>query len=250
MNILMLAPDFYPFLGGVGTYIFELSRHLPKDSNIHILTPERVGQLKLENIIDSLGYSSKENITMHYAGKCRESFLYNFSFQLNCRRLIADLIKRHEIDIVHSQSAMPDLMINPAKLGVPVVTTVHTTIEGQVEAIKKTRTNFSDLYYSEKMTVLLGPILNSLENRYYRGLRHYILVSEWSKRQFSSKKCVDVTKLDRIYNGVDPTFFSPEKIRDAADYFPQLVDSEKPIVLYLSRIMPSKGIQILKAALQ
>jgi glycosyltransferase involved in cell wall biosynthesis len=250
MNVLVLAPDFYPFLGGAGTYVFELSRHLPKDLNIHILTPERVGQPKLEEIIDSLDYTFPDNITVHYAGKCRESFFFNLSFQLSCRKLITDFINRYRIDIVHSQSAMPDLFISPKKLGIPVVTTVHTTIEGQVDAIKQTRTNFNELYYSEKMTLLFSPVLKLLENNYYKGLRRYILVSEWSKHQFLSKKHVDTNKVTTIYHGVDSTYFSPDKKSRAEDHFPELADVDRPKVLFLSRIMASKGIKILQAAAQ
>lgn len=33
----MLAPEFLPVWGGVGTYIVELVRHLPKNIEIHVL---------------------------------------------------------------------------------------------------------------------------------------------------------------------------------------------------------------------
>ena len=38
MKICMLAPEFIPVWGGVGTYIGELVRHLPKDIEVHVVT--------------------------------------------------------------------------------------------------------------------------------------------------------------------------------------------------------------------
>lgn len=41
MKICVLAPEFLPVCGGVGTYIVELVRHLPKNVEIHAVTPWR-----------------------------------------------------------------------------------------------------------------------------------------------------------------------------------------------------------------
>jgi len=37
----MLAPEFLPIWGGLGTYIMELVRHLPKTIEIHVVAPSR-----------------------------------------------------------------------------------------------------------------------------------------------------------------------------------------------------------------
>ena len=63
MKICMLAPEFLPVWGGVGTYIVELTKHLPKNIDIHIVTPLRKGfgkekislNLKHKSIVDGLG---------------------------------------------------------------------------------------------------------------------------------------------------------------------------------------------------
>ena len=41
MKICVLAPEFLPVWGGVGSYVVELVRHLPKSYDIHVLAPMR-----------------------------------------------------------------------------------------------------------------------------------------------------------------------------------------------------------------
>ncbi len=134
MKICMLAPEFPPVWGGVGTYTFELTRHLPKNVEIHVLTPRRESfgkQKVLPNGINQLEHLGN-NVYIHYISEAHDSFMYNAEFQIACLRKAPKIIKEEKIDVIHSHQAhMPDLLLMLRKLPANIVTTVHTTIKFQ-----------------------------------------------------------------------------------------------------------------------
>jgi glycosyltransferase involved in cell wall biosynthesis len=243
MNVLMLAPDFLPAWGGVGVYISEIANNLPNDVEVHILTPLR-SQFKQNQIKenDRINNQFHSNVHIHNIGVAKENFLYNLSFQLNCLRYVPQFIKEYEIDIIHSQSAMPDLFLSPKKVKSPIITTIHTTIEGQLMAVRNTKSSFHELDSSEKMILALGPFLKYIENSYYRKDRYYITTSQWGKNVISAEKKIDPEKMNVIYNGVDNALFTPENKKNTNDYFPELDNIDSLKILYLSRLVKYKGI--------
>ncbi len=251
MNVLMLTPEFLPVWGGAGTYVVEIAKNMPqRDIQVHIITPKRIRfGSQLLATYDKLQKIPAENIHVHYIGQAKDTFIYNFTFQLNCWRNIYSLIKEHKIDIIQSQSAMPDLFISSKKVKVPIVTTIHTTIEGQINVIKSSGSRFRQLEFSEKMTLFLSPFLKFLEDKYYDGDRYYITVSEWAKNQIIREKEIDAERIRVIHNGVDSDEFNPLKRKEAEKYFLQLADVNVPKVLCLSRLIESKGLSFLIEAI-
>ncbi len=249
MNVLMLAPEFLPAWGGVGVYISEIAKKMPNDVEVHILTPLRT-QFKHNKIEenDTIQKHIPPNIHVHNVGIAKENFFYNLSFQMNCLRNVPQFIKENDIDIIHSQSAMPDLFLSPQKVKVPIVTTIHTTIEQQLKTIKKTNSSFRELDSSEKMTNLFGPFLKFIENYYYQQDRHYITVSQWGKDTILKEKKIEPDNITVIHNGVDTAAFTPENKRKECNYYPELIDIDSLKILYLSRLINSKGIYSLISA--
>jgi glycosyltransferase involved in cell wall biosynthesis len=116
MNVLMLAPEFFPVWGGVGSYILEISRNMPNDVEIHIITPRRTnfGTDNLKSS-DESNNPLPDNVHVHFVGSAKDTFFYNLFFQLNCRKFIHEYINKFKIDLIHSQSAMPDIFISEKK---------------------------------------------------------------------------------------------------------------------------------------
>jgi glycosyltransferase involved in cell wall biosynthesis len=247
MNVLMLTPDFYPVWGGVGSYVNQIAKKMPKNHVIHILTPKRTqyGNKKLfdQKYLDNF----PENVQIHQIGESKDTFFYNFTFQLNCRKVLKKIVRSFDIDIIHSQSSMPDLFVSPKKLGIPIVTTIHTTIEGQINTMRFLGKNFGELDFSEKMTKCLAFPLKHIENKYYDTDRNYITVSNWSKKEIIKQKKIDEDKIKVIHNGVEPKRFDISK-KYSKKFFPELYDIESPKILYLSRLIKSKGIDYLTKA--
>jgi len=254
MKLLMLAPEFIPVRGGVGTYIVELIRNMPKDVEIHVLTPEPTIN---NNIEKTKNYFSKETeqsiferIKLHYLGTVKDDFFYNFKFQINCYKSVPKMIKQHEFDIVHSESALPDLYVNPKRVNIPIVTTIHSTITDEIDSAKSSNSKFFDLANSEKFMIILSPVLKSLENMYYSGDRKYITVSEWMKNHVTNTfKKIQPDQIKVIHNGVDTDRFHPMEKIHLNKYFPELSDIESPKALFLSRWAARKGIAYMLKAL-
>jgi len=249
VNILLLAPDFFPVWGGAGTYVTELARHLPKDVNIHIVALRRkefIGQ-DSEALKTAEGYFPK-NVSIHYLGDARETFAYNINYQLTIISKIKKLIKDLDIDLVHTHSSMPDLFVPSRKLGVPSIATIHNSCEMQVAGWRRSDSKFKNLELSEKMIVAGRPLFLTAEKLYYSNPRRYIAVSGWTKDQFVKYYKVQPEKVKVVYNGVDTEKYSPErkdqKIIDKMDPEPK-----GPRVLFMARILELKGITTLFEAI-
>jgi len=243
MNILLLASDFLPVWGGAGTYATELAKNIDPDIELHVLTPFRshFGNLRIE----SNSYINKclpENVHIHYLGKAKDTFIYNLAFQIACSRNIKHFIEKFGINIIHSQSSMPDLIINHNKLRIPTVITVHSTIDEQAKTIRALDKGFNQLELSEKMTLALSYFNDFVEGRYYNNKKHYITVSEWGKKNLVNNKGVNPNKIKVIKNGVDSERFKPENKSASYNYFLELSHIDEPKILFLSRMIESKGL--------
>jgi len=244
MKILVLTPEFLPLYGGVGTYVVELVRNLPQQTEVHVLAPRRAG---CET--DPLAEELPKNVSVEYVGGAKDTFFHNFSFQWDCLGVVPKIVKDRRIDLVHSQSAMPDFLVPPKRIGVPVVTTIHTTIEGHIDSLRDSDIPFSELRSSERFALLLGPGLRLLEDRYYASSRYYLTVSEWALKEAVSKKKIAPDRIRVIYTGVDAERFSPSKRPMAKEHLPRLASIDSPRILFLSRMATRKGIHELVRAI-
>jgi len=227
----MLAPEFLPNWGGVGTYIVELIKHLPEDFEVVVITPDR-GEVDANYLHDHL--------KVIRASKAGDTFIYNLKFQYSCLRKVPELLKKEGIDVIHSHTAhMPDLLLSFKRLNIPVVTTVHSTIKLQRRGTKMA-TSFWNAEFSEKMTYLLYPFLRLAEEFYFSRERKYITVSKWMKNYLEQEYNLDGVGV--IYNSVDTDFFHKRK-----DF--EFIDPERyknrEVIFYCGRLIGLKGVGIL-----
>ena len=231
MKICMLAPEFLPNWGGVGTYIVELIKHLPEDFEIIVITPDR-GEVDANYLHDHLKVIK--------TSKAGDTFIYNLKFQYSCLRKVPELVKKEGIDVIHSHTAhMPDLLLSFKKLDIPIVTTVHSTIKLQRRGTKMS-TSFWGAEFSEKMTYLLYPFLRSAEEFYFSRERNYITVSKWMKNYLKQEYNLDGVEV--IYNSADTDFFYKRK--DFEFIAPEKYKDRK-VIFYCGRLIGLKGVGIL-----
>ena len=237
MKICMLAPEFLPVWGGVGTYIVELVRHLPNDIEIHVVTPMREGFGKEKVSTSDYDFSRYfgSNVHVHFVCKASETFFYNAKFQYACLKYVPKLVKEGNIDIIHSHTAhMPDLLLQFKSLNVPTVTTIHTTIEGQRHGTKSSGIKLKNLEFSEKFTYLTYFFLCLAESIYFSKERYYVTVSKWMKEQVLKRyPKINSNSISVIYNSVDPKEFYP-KIEN--------YDFKNKMILFTGRLTAAKGI--------
>lgn len=248
----MLTSEVYPNWGGIGTYVVELVRNM-EDANVHVVTPKRtqLGNKTFDR--DEELEKLPENVSIHYLGTAEDTFKHYLSFQVACRRSVPDLIKRYDIDIVHSQNTMPDLLLSPQKLGVPIVTTIHTLDNDRVPAIisaaKSSGRGLFNMHRSERMSLLFAYVVRLAGRAYFKNSRCYIAVSHWSKERLLRHYAVESRRVRVIYNGVDKQAFTPRNAALAEQQFPALADLDCPKVLFASRLTAFKGVHLLMKAI-
>lgn len=237
----MLAPEFLPVWGGVGTYTVELIRHLPKNIEVHVVTPRRVGigRSKISTCDYDFSQYFGDNVRIHFASKASDTFFYNAAFQYFCLKHVPHLIKQEGIDLVHSHTAhMPDLLLQFRQLKIPTLTTIHTTICGQRMGTSSSGMRFGDLESSEKLTYLMYPFLRVAETIYFLKGRYYITVSDWMKEQMIKRYPRIGSMIKVVHNAVDVKQFSPGKETPQRD-----------MVLYTGRLIAAKGLKFLVEAI-
>lgn len=230
MRVAMVTPEYLSW-GGVGSYVMQLARHLPSDFEVHILCLEQADR-RVE---------APEGVEVHFLGTARDTFMSNNQFQLALWRSFRQLNDAHRFDLVHSNHAqMADLLLKVLGTDVPSVTTVHSTIGSQRMGTRAAQLPLGRLEASERMTMLLLPLLTTAERVYMRKCGSVIYVSEfireWCRRSFGAALPGPV-----IHNGIDTAMFGPRDLAECARHFPQL-DGAENIVLFSGRMIALKGI--------
>lgn len=174
MRVALLAPEFLPVTGGVGSYTVELARELADKCELHIITPKRKGSRRIDDAF------------FHYVGHANNDFAYNCALQLRLKLSLNNLLAKIRPDIVHNTSLvhMPDVF---CRWDYPHVTTIHTTIESQ--SLSK-----NPLFYS----------ISFLQNRYIEREKNFIAVSRFIQSKIAKPSTL-------IYNGIDVDRFKPKK---------------------------------------
>ena len=231
----MLAPEFPPVRGGVGTYIVELIQNLPSDIEVHVVTLKRNGFSKKETcLINDFSGFYKKNIHIHTICTASDTFIYNLKFQYACLRHVPKIIKEENLDLIHSHAAhMPDLMLKTLKNQLPIITTVHTTIRGQREGTHASMLPFQDLENSEKMTFLTYPFLYLIDNIYFSTGNYYITPSNWMKDCLLKTHPNLKDNIFVVPHGIDTDFFTPP---------PKKQRNSKNVILFVGRLIALKGI--------
>jgi glycosyltransferase involved in cell wall biosynthesis len=245
MKICMLAPEFFPVWGGVGTYINELVKHLPSSITIHVVAPIRTDARNKEVLAEKKGPPIfGNNVNIHYISRANDTFFYNAMFQTACLRYVPKLLRDEKIDIIHSHTAhMPDLLLTLRKLKTPIVTTVHTTIKSQHLGTKNSGKNFFELERSEQATSVMYPFLRFAETAYFRHHRFYISPSNWMKRSLEIDYKI-TEKINVIPNSVDIADFKMNPLLGLGQELRKKRPNTK-IILYVGRLIAMKGIDTL-----
>lgn len=232
MNILQITPYFYPAwsYGGIPRVVYELSKALVQSGNkvITLTTDvlsrqERYG--KREDIV--------EGIETHYFSNVSNALAYHYQMYLpiGMRKWLSDRLK--DIDIVH-MNGHRHFLNNIAyealkKENKPYVFSAHGTIlkiERRV-ALK----NIFDIFWGNKIL---------------KGASHFIAVSEKEADQYLSMG-IPREKISVVYNGIDIDAY--KKLPKKGVFRKRYNLSDKKIVLYLGKITPRKGVDILVKAI-
>lgn len=249
MKICILAPEFLPIIGGVGTHIVELIRHLPSDIEICVLTLKRKSpnpNIDVDYLLseDNIKRSFKRDIDLRIVTEAKDEFIYNAKFQLACYKWVQKLYKEDEIDLFHSHFGhMPDLILKLRNLDIPIVTTAHLTNAGLAQSIRQSEVKFKDLETAGKYSIILSPLLKNIEKIYLRRSKNIIAVSNWMTNILTGDYNIPERSIKMIPNGVDTEKYRPNIQNDT------LNEIDGPIVLFTGRLTSTKGIGYLVDAI-
>jgi|GEM_PF-2363952 glycosyltransferase involved in cell wall biosynthesis len=238
----MLAPDFYPFWGGVGVNVVDIVRRLPKEFEIHVVAVRR-RNCSEQGLSEKLGFS--DNVKVHFITSASETFLYNADFQLKCLKYVRRLIRMYNVNIIQSHMAhIPDVLLRFA-VGTPIVTYIHSTIRWQFRGIIS-RLKFSELESSEAWTLILYPILETVHTGYFLRKRnsYYITESLFMKEFVQREYGVRIFKV--IPNSIDV-----KEIRSNIQRMSVFTDKfeGKNVVLFAGRLVSYKGVDTFVGAI-
>jgi glycosyltransferase involved in cell wall biosynthesis len=243
----MLAPEFIPVWGGVGSYTVELVKSLPRTMDIHVVTLKRdiglaANSSSVDNNIDAI---VKRPLKVHYLTESKETFFYNLPFQLACMVKVPSLHKKYGFDIMHSHMChMPDVYLKLFnRLNIPTVVTIHGTIQMLRDHAIIARDLFHDLESGEKSILRFYPIISQLQQLYVKKVSRFIAVSQITKELAVEHFGVDPSKISLVYNGVDVNLFH---MPDEAELFTRY---SRPTIVYVGRIISKKGIDVLIKAM-
>lgn len=244
MKLAFLAPEFLPTWGGVGIYSIELIKNLckHKDMDIHVITPRRGTQYNPKKVAKYFN----NKITIHNISNANDNFFYNFIFQLCILKNFERLNSKYKFDLVHAANLvhMPDIYLKFKKIGIPSVTTVHTTLKSQshVDGKKKLKKEQGKKAIVERMTSLYYPVIKILEKIYLKKSTNLITVSNWIKGFVEDNKRPQNIRV--IQNGIDVDRFSPKNKKNKQKEFGFLDKVNKPVILYCGRLLALKGLKI------
>ena len=235
--------------GGVGAYTSELLRHLPQEINVHLVTVRR----EIQGMKDKKCYSEEEgfrrNFNIHYVCSGHDTFFFYFLFQAACLKKLLSLHKKYKFDVLHTQfPVMPDLLVQFfRKTRIPTVCTVHSTVETQLESIKRAGSGFFELDRAEKANLLLFLPLKLCQHLYLKDIHWFITVSEFVRRRLvESYGFLNEKRIVTIHHGVDTRLYSPTLNQNDP---PLIEDNNRPIVLFTGRFVAKKGPHVLIRAI-
>ena len=246
-SLCMLAPEFLPVWGGVGSYTVELIKSLPKNVDIDVITLKRsIKGMANGNHNDAIVESIlKRKVNVHYLSESHENFFYNLSFQSNIFFRLPLISKKNNFDIIHSHLVhMPDVYLQLFRqTTVPTVVTLHGTIQMLRDHAIIARDLFHDLEAGEKSILRFYPIIRQLQDFYAKRVSHFIAVSKVTKEMATKHLGVDPSKISLVYNGVDTDLFHLPN-EDELN-----LRNSNPTIVYVGRIIAKKGIDILIKAM-
>lgn len=245
MKLAFLAPEFYNSWGGVGIYSLELIKNLSRLNNveIHVITPNINHKKKINNIRSMFNC----NVNIHAISNANDTFIYNLKFQAAIFKHFNKLNEKFKFDILHSANLvnMPDIFLKFEGIQIPNLVTVHTTIKGQVKGFLKGNINPFKMAASEKLSLIAYPYISLLENYYLKKTSNAITVSNKFKKLLKDEYNFQ-GKITTIHNSIDASHYNFNNIteEDCFRKFPFLKSINKPIILYVGRLITQKGIEV------
>jgi len=229
MKVLMLSWEYPPRkVGGLATHVYELSKALAENVEMHIVTCNFPGALELERVGGAIVH--RANV---YSAPSPDFLTWAMLMNASLLRAGCELAPEGGFDMIHCHDwlvAQAGITLKHAT-GMPLVATIHSTESGRRHGIHTD--------YQRVIHEIEGWLT-------YEASR--IVCCSWSMlNEVAGLFNVPRDKIWMIPNGVDPETYRPSAIdQPLRDKYAN--PSEK-IVLYVGRLVPEKGVNVLIGAI-
>ena len=211
MNICMIAGDFPPNCGGIGIYVYNLSKKLiEKGHNVSIFTR---GHWKNKCINENL-----DGINLY---KVFYIPIYPFHVKLHGYFLKSQFKHlENEFDIIHVHSPL----IPSFNMNLPTVSTIHGTVKG--DAYNKGSEDLKSIfnkYFSNRFISLESKVIKNSD---------VITTVSYSCTNEINRMYNTLNEVITVNNGVNTNFFIPKIIKNKNNHY----------ILYTGRLDSRKGL--------
>ena len=229
-KICFISPEYLPLSGGTGAYVYYLSRELLKHGNqISIVTGyDEARDMKIN-----------DQLNLHFVKIFKAPIVKSFMFAASSFKKLNQIRETAGVDITHANLPLvPDFAV-PQGFGKTLVTTVHSTWEGEAEAIRGEP--YSRLNANEKFLRSFKWFLRIFERRMLERTKRIIAVSDFTRRELHQYYEHYDRKVRVVHNGVDTEKFKPvedkRKIKRELGFNPDDI-----VILSVGRLYARKGL--------
>lgn len=251
-HVCMLAPDLVPVWSGIATYVIGLLENAPQDIDLHVITTRRSipgvdGTRELNAFLNKL----KGNIKIYPICNSTQTLFDHARFQVACLKAVPELHRKLGFDILHVNFPLMSevLLTLTRRVRIPIVSTIHTTIEGQHKGVSGAGEQLSTMGQTDLANMFLGLPLKVAELICLKNYSKLIATSYFVEKELTSFFPL-MARFDRtvIHNGINVDFFRPTD-ELASGKLADLQSIDRPIILYTGRFVASKGIYTLIRAI-
>jgi glycosyltransferase involved in cell wall biosynthesis len=231
LNILFVSPEFSPAAGGIASYSVNLVAELSKRHHVCVIAPVEDGIFQRElsrfpgAVIDNVKLEPTSNV------KDADPLIRTIHHQLNLIPALKRAANRTKVDVIHASSPHGFRHWLLTGKEVPTVVTVHSTIREDVLSLLKSRGDGFSWRKTDFVKTLAYPAIQFNESRVLNKARRIIALD---RKRLSDFEVSNRNRISFIPNGVSTSVFSPSGNSDLAT----------GKVLFVSRLLPSKGIEI------
>lgn len=235
MKIAFITFQYPPFVqGGAGTYAYNLTKELARlGHEVHVIAPKVTGCGK---------ESAEEGLFVHRLNFLNKPFLAALSFWFSLRKDFSSLERRvGGFDIVHD-NGLSGFSLNSSAVSSPRAVTIHHLARTTLKAIEASLLGrVRNLRGEIAISPLIEPLCMKRADR-------IIAVSQFTKRDIMGVFGIPESRIEVIYHGVHPEdYVFPEvakvKLRST------LGINSQPMILFVGKLTPRKGVDILLRAL-